>query len=81
VTQNNIDFFNWNSNIRAMFSKLAVPITLDEVLKTIDLMNGDKSPGPDGLSGWFYKTHKLLVAPLFDMLIDFISKATQFHLR
>jgi hypothetical protein len=34
-----------------MFSKLAVPITLDEVLKTIDLMNGDKSPGPDGLSG------------------------------
>jgi len=65
---------HWNSNIRAMLSKLAVPITLDEVLKTIDSTNGDKSPGPDGLSGWFYKTHKLLVAPiLLDMFNDFIQ--------
>jgi len=72
--QSELFLSNWNSNISAILSKLAVPVTLDEVLKTIDSTNSDKSSDPDGMSGWFYKTHKLLVAPiLLDMFNDFIQ--------
>jgi hypothetical protein len=72
--QHQLFLSNWNCNIRATLSKLAVPITLDEVLKTIDSSTGDKSPDPDGVSGWFYKTHKLLVAPiLLDMFNELIQ--------
>jgi hypothetical protein len=57
-----------------MLSKLAVPITLDEVRKTVDSTNSDKSSDTEGMSGRFYKIHKLLVAPLLlDMFNGFIQ--------
>ena len=49
---------------------LSQPITKTEILKAIDQLNGDSSPGPDGLSSSLFKHFKSLFATIFEELFE-----------
>ncbi|WVZ93660.1 LOW QUALITY PROTEIN: hypothetical protein U9M48_039625 [Paspalum notatum var. saurae] len=70
----NVDF-NWDSiyNQETDLSSLDVPFTEQETKRAIDLMPGDKAPGPDGFTGTFLKTCWDIIKQ------DVLTAANAFH--
>jgi hypothetical protein len=61
----------WSITNRAsLFINLDSPITGKEVEKAIDEINPNKSPGLDGLTGYFYKNHKVQLTPILVNLFN-----------
>jgi exonuclease III len=61
---------DWKPNRALLFSQLINPISLKEVEDAIESLDPNKAPGPDGLSGWFFKLHKQQISPLLVKLYN-----------
>lgn len=46
---------NSNRVTQNQYDKLTAPVTIDEVRKAVFDINPHKSPGPDGMNGFFYQ--------------------------
>ena len=63
-----------------MKAQLDAPITADEISQALKSMQGQKSPGTDGLPAEFYKVFWHKLKPFFVNLLNEIADTESFHL-
>lgn len=51
-----------------------IPITIEEINKVIQAWPNNKTPGPDGFTGEFYKKYVLLLAPDILRFICYVTE-------
>ena len=61
---------HWDVPAGTVPSSVGDPISVQEVLDAIKSTDPNKSPGPDGISGWFYTMHAKKLAPLLASLFN-----------
>lgn len=57
---------------------LNAPFSLPQILKEIDTLPTNKSAGPDGLTGEYYKNFKLILGPHLDRVFDTAAASASF---